>query len=41
LAGDFNQDVDGNQMRRFMRENRLLEVHETLNENNAHEKDNT
>ena len=31
LAGDFNQDVDGEQMQRFMRENGLFKVHETLN----------
>ena len=32
MAGDFNQDVEGEQMKRFMKENGLFEVHETLNE---------
>ena len=31
MAGDFNQDAEEEQMKRFIRENRLFKVHETLN----------
>ena len=41
LARDFNQDVDRDQMQRFMRENGLLEIHEHLNENDCGTKDKT
>ena len=32
IAGDFNQDIKEDQIKRFMRENGLFEVHKTLNE---------
>ena len=31
IAGDFNQNVDSEPMRKFMRENGLVEVHENVN----------
>jgi len=41
IAGDFNQDIDGDQMRKFMRENGLFEVHEMVNETDNYLKDRT
>ena len=41
MARNFNQGINGDQMRRFIRENGLLEVHKTLNETDKMDKDNT
>ena len=41
LYGDFNQDIDSEQMQRFMRENGLLEIHENLNEVDYMQRDRT
>ena len=41
IAGDFNQDIAGDQMQRFMRENGLFEVHHTVNNIDNDERDNT
>jgi len=40
ISRDFNQDIQGERIQRFMRENRLVEVHETMNniENNRRDK---
>ena len=41
LAGDFNQDLQGEQMKMFMRENGLVEVYHTINNIEEDHRDNT
>ena len=41
IAEDFNQDVSSERIQKFMRENRLVEVHETINNIEDNRKDNT
>ena len=41
IAGDFNQDIQGERMQRFMRENGLLEAHELANNIEDESRDNT
>ena len=41
IAGDFNQDVSSDWTQKCMRENGLVEVHETTNNTEDNRKDNT
>ena len=41
VIGDFNQDIEGEQMKVFMRENGLFDIHSTMNPNNDRDRDNT
>ena len=40
IAGDFNQDVSSEWMQKFMRENGLVEVHESINNIEENRRDN-
>jgi len=40
VVGDFNQDIEGEQMKVFMRENGLFDIHSTMNPNNERDRDN-
>ena len=41
VVGDFNQDIEGEKMKIFMRENGLFDIHSTMNPNNDRDRDNT
>ena len=41
VTGDLNQDVEVEQIQRFMRENMLFEVHSKINETGNSQRDNT